>query len=81
MRKNTIFEHFLLCKLRKEPHNSRINPFYDTMKEMSTEKAEKTGKVFEAAFQSYKLTIEEKQRILLNNIYGVDIDSQAVQVT
>ncbi|MCL2139082.1 MAG: N-6 DNA methylase, partial [Treponema sp.] len=41
----------------------------------------KSGKVFEAAFQSYKLTIEEKQRILLNNIYGVDIDSQAVQVT
>lgn len=28
-----------------------------------------------------KLTIQEKKRILLNNIYGVDIDSQAVEVT
>ena len=27
------------------------------------------------------LTIKEKKRILLNNIYGVDIDSQAVEVT
>ena len=27
------------------------------------------------------LTIQEKKRILLNNIYGVDIDSQAVWVT
>ena len=29
----------------------------------------------------YKLTIEEKQKILINNIYGVDIDPQAVEVT
>jgi adenine-specific DNA-methyltransferase len=28
-----------------------------------------------------KLTTAEKKRILLNNIYGVDIDSQAVEVT
>lgn len=28
-----------------------------------------------------RLTIQEKKRILLNNIYGVDIDSQAVEVT
>jgi hypothetical protein len=27
------------------------------------------------------LTTQEKKRILLNNIYGVDIDSQAVEVT
>ncbi len=27
------------------------------------------------------LTIEERKRILVNNIYGVDIDSQAVEVT
>ncbi len=27
------------------------------------------------------LTIQEKKRILLNNIYGVDIDPQAVEVT
>ena len=28
-----------------------------------------------------RLTIKEKKRILVNNIYGVDIDSQAVEVT
>jgi len=27
------------------------------------------------------LTTKEKKRILLNNIYGVDIDPQAVEVT
>lgn len=30
---------------------------------------------------SWKLTTVERKRILLNNIYGVDIDSQAVEVT
>jgi hypothetical protein len=30
---------------------------------------------------NYQLTVAEKKRILLNNIYGVDIDSQAVEVT
>lgn len=29
----------------------------------------------------WRLTTEERKRILLNNIYGVDIDSQAVEVT
>ncbi|MBN1818735.1 MAG: N-6 DNA methylase [Sedimentisphaerales bacterium] len=31
--------------------------------------------------KSYKLTVEERKRILLDHIYGVDIDSQAVEVT
>ncbi len=29
----------------------------------------------------WRLTTEEKKRILLNNLYGVDIDAQAVEVT
>jgi len=33
------------------------------------------------AISNYRLTIAEKKRILLNNIFGVDIDSQAVEVT
>jgi type I restriction-modification system DNA methylase subunit len=41
----------------------------------------KNAKIYEAAFQSYKLTIEEKQRILTSSLFGVDIDSQAVEVT
>ncbi|MDR1483407.1 MAG: N-6 DNA methylase, partial [Planctomycetaceae bacterium] len=41
----------------------------------------KTEKIYESGYKTYKLTIAEKQRILLNNIFGVDIDSQAVEVT
>ena len=29
----------------------------------------------------WRLTTDERKRILLNNIYGVDIDHQAVEVT
>ena len=38
-------------------------------------------KVYEGAGGQWYLTTEEKKRILLNNIYGVDIDPQAVEVT
>ena len=37
--------------------------------------------IFEAKGGEWKLTTRERRRILLNNIYGVDIDSQAVEVT
>ncbi len=37
--------------------------------------------VFQTAGGDWRLTTQEKKRILLNNIYGVDIDSQAVEVT
>ena len=29
----------------------------------------------------YKLSIDEKKRILINNLHGVDVDPQAVEVT
>lgn len=38
-------------------------------------------KIYEGKNGEWHLTIQEKKRILLNNIYGVDIDSQAVWVT
>ena len=41
----------------------------------------KSGKIYEPAFRSYKLAIEEKQRILTSSVFGADIDSQAVEVT
>ncbi len=45
-------------------------------------KYEKQNKIYkDASTKEYKLTIEEKRAILLNNIYGVDIDAQAVEVT
>ncbi|MEW6601177.1 MAG: N-6 DNA methylase [Nitrospirota bacterium] len=43
-----------------------------------------TGKkpaLYQAHGGDWHLTTAEKKRILLNNIYGVDIDSQAVEVT
>jgi len=58
-------------------------------KEKNIKSALKKEKIYEA-YQfsrdktngcSYKLTIEEKQHILTNSIFGVDIDSQAVEVT
>jgi type I restriction-modification system DNA methylase subunit len=43
---------------------------------------EKHAKViYQGAGGHWYLTTQEKKRILLNNIYGVDIDSQAVEVT
>jgi len=37
--------------------------------------------IYQIRNNEYKLTTAERKRILLNNIYGVDIDSQAVEVT
>ncbi len=44
-------------------------------------KALKEGKIYQIDEKHYHLSIKEKQKILLNNIYGVDIDPQAVEVT
>jgi len=38
-------------------------------------------KIFHGPGGDWRLTTSEKKRILLNNIYGVDIDTQAVEVT
>jgi len=38
-------------------------------------------KIFRGPGGDWRLTTSEKKRILLNNIYGVDIDPQAVEVT
>ncbi|UCE18795.1 MAG: N-6 DNA methylase, partial [Gemmatimonadota bacterium] len=40
-----------------------------------------TKQIYQGAGGQWYLTTQEKKRILLNNIYGVDIDSQAVEVT
>ncbi|MEI7843746.1 MAG: N-6 DNA methylase [Gallionellaceae bacterium] len=41
----------------------------------------KTARVYRAAHNAWRLTSAEKKRILLEHIYGVDIDTQAVEVT
>ncbi len=40
-----------------------------------------TDKIYQFRPEEYRLTIREKKKILINNIYGVDIDPQAVEVT
>lgn len=37
--------------------------------------------LYQTAAGDWRLTTQEKKRILLNNLYGVDIDPQAVEVT
>ncbi|MDD4178645.1 MAG: TaqI-like C-terminal specificity domain-containing protein [Candidatus Margulisbacteria bacterium] len=41
----------------------------------------KSPAIYQDTKGEWKLTTAEKKRILLNNIYGVDIDNQAVEVT
>ncbi len=41
----------------------------------------KNPRLYQTDGSDWLLTITERKRILLNNIYGVDIDSQAVEVT
>ena len=41
----------------------------------------KTPRLYQTDKREWRLTADERKRILLNNIYGVDIDPQAVEVT
>jgi len=41
----------------------------------------KTPRIYQSHKGEWRLTTGERKRILLNNIYGVDIDHQAVEVT
>ena len=41
----------------------------------------RSPKLYQGRGGEWRLTTAEKKRILLNNIYGVDIDTQAVEVT
>jgi type I restriction-modification system DNA methylase subunit len=38
-------------------------------------------RLYQTSGGTFQLTVSERKRILLNNIYGVDIDPQAVEVT
>ena len=40
-----------------------------------------TARLYQAAKGIWKLTINERKRILLDHLYGVDLDRQAVEVT
>ena len=47
----------------------------------NSEKHVKNKTLLTADNKTYRLSIDEKKRILLNNIHGVDLDPQAVEVT
>lgn len=51
------------------------------IKDENRSKASKNNCIYQISENNWALTIKEKQEILLNNIFGVDIDSQAVEVT
>jgi len=53
---------------------------YYTRDKKSLGKYKKQSKIYDYK-GDFKLTIDEKKKILKNNIFGVDIDSQAVEVT
>lgn len=51
--------------------------YYNNLKDKNRLKNE----IYKGKNNEWHLTVKEKKRILLNNIYGVDIDHQAVEVT
>lgn len=48
---------------------------------LNDDPANHTKELYQARGGFWRLTTREKKRILINNIYGVDIDPQAVEVT
>ena len=61
-------------------HNYLLNwhlIYYSNLKDKNRLK----DQIYNGKNNEWHLTIKEKKRILLNNIYGVDIDHQAVEVT
>jgi len=58
-----------------------LNYYNKHINEKGIKPGSKKSPVYEAANGEIKLTTAERKRILLNNLYGVDIDLQAVEVT
>ncbi|MEA1987326.1 MAG: N-6 DNA methylase, partial [Candidatus Marinimicrobia bacterium] len=50
-------------------------------KKSNIKSAMKDAKIYQVDEETFRLSIKEKKSILLNNIFGVDIDKQAVEVT
>ncbi len=55
--------------------------YTSSVEQISNLFAKKAPPIYRTKTNDYRLTTNEKKRILLNNIYGVDIDNQAVEVT
>lgn len=55
--------------------------YIENTKQIDVLLKKKKPPIYQIRKNEYLLTTTERKRILLNNIYGVDIDSQAVEVT
>jgi len=58
-----------------------FNYYVERISNSLNNKKIKDSPIYQAHNGGWKLTTVERKRILLNNIYGVDIDPQAVEVT
>jgi type I restriction-modification system DNA methylase subunit len=65
--------------LPSSPEIRRLLPAVETGKKCRKKEIELP--IFQGRGGEWRLTTAERKRILLNNIYGVDIDRQAVEVT
>ena len=73
------YQHLLDWHLRQYTTNSKTNePDKGRIKKHS---GGKTPRIYRTSHGEWKLTTDERKRILLCNIFGVDIDAQAVEVT
>jgi len=63
------------------PEIKRLLPSVQNEKGKKGKKKEPELPIFQGRGGEWRLTTAERKRILLNNIYGVDIDRQAVEVT
>lgn len=63
------------------PEIKRLLPSVQNEKGKRGRKKEQELPIFQGRGGEWRLTTAERKRILLNNIYGVDIDKQAVEVT
>lgn len=63
------------------PEIRRLLPGVQNEKNKKGRKKEPELPVYQGRGGEWRLTTAERKRILLNNIYGVDIDRQAVEVT
>ncbi len=59
----------------------RFHLQYYLKSETQKKKAIKEGIIYQVTEERYKLSTAKKSEILINNIHGVDIDTQAVEVT
>ncbi|HOC92471.1 MAG TPA: Eco57I restriction-modification methylase domain-containing protein [bacterium] len=73
-----LLDYHLKWYLEKKETTGKIpsSPSTATRKKAGSRQA-----IYEARKNEWRLSSSEKKRILLNNIYGVDIDAQAVEVT